>query len=214
MYARARPHPLAGPAGELVPFVPSELRYRVVANGHHEGPVPAGDPGTFFTLELMRSLALADAGLLTSVAERIIGTTGNPLARLRAFLSERVRFTHDPAGVELLQAPTVQLATIRSRGTAAGDCDDVAVLGAALGLAAGYPARFVVLRFEPEGPYEHVYAELRGPHGWFELDTTRQQQRVPASFKPAARATFDVGAPDDVLKIGVRMQRRGLPAGF
>lgn len=213
MYARPRAQLGGAPVRVLDP-VPSELRYRVVANGHHEGPVPAGDPGTFFTLALMRELARADAPLLVEVADRIIGTTGNPLARIRAFLSERVRFTHDPAGVELLKAPAYQLASIRSRGSTAGDCDDVAILGAALGLAAGYPARFVVLRFEPEGPYEHVYAELRGPHGWFELDTTRQQQRVPASFKPAARATFDVGAPDDVLKIGVRMQRRGLPAGF
>lgn len=169
------------------------------------GEVPDGDVGTFFTLELMRATVLADVGapLLVQTARSIVSGAGHPLKGIRAirrYLSERVRFTRDPATVELLQSPRYQLSVIQARGTVPGDCDDIAILGAALGLAAGFPARFKVLRFDKLGPFEHVYTELRGPTGWIELDTSREAQRVPPSVQPAAVETFDVGAPGNDVR--------------
>lgn len=187
----------ASPVRVLDP-VPASLRVRIVQHaGEREGPVPDGDTGTFFTLALMRDLVRADVPLLAPHLPRIVGP-GNLLVAVRRFLAEHVVFRHDPTGVELLKAPAYQLAAIRARGTVTGDCDDIATLGAALGLAAGFPARFVVLRFDPGGPFEHVYTELRGPSGWVELDTSRELQRVPRGVEPAETATFDVGAPGHV----------------
>lgn len=202
MYVRAQRAQLGAAAPAAARELAPPLRFRIVRNGHTHGELPDGDAGTFYTLGLMRELALQDAPLLDAVAGRIISTaaTGDPLAAIRRFLLERVRFRHDPEGVELIAAPLVQLGAIRDRGASAGDCDDVATLGAALGLAAGYPARFVVLRFDPGAPFEHVFTELRGPLGWVELDTTRELQRVPASVRPTETVTFDVGAPDGVLQ--------------
>ncbi|MEE8177710.1 MAG: hypothetical protein V3T65_06925 [Acidobacteriota bacterium] len=59
-------------------------------------------------------------------------------------------------------------------GAAQVDCDDAAVLSAALGKAVGLKPRFVVLGFEgPTGPYRHVYTELFDGVAWTEMDVTR-----------------------------------------
>lgn len=160
--------------------------------------IPAGEPGTVATLEVMAELAHEGARdrLLKQAARHIVGyTTGSPLGRaraIRAFLARHVRFYPDPFELELVSAPRLQLEHIRTDGYVTGDCDDIATLGAALGLASGLPARFVVLAFDPSGPWEHVYTELRTPDGWAELDTSREMQRVPPDFQPARVATFDV----------------------
>lgn len=206
MYVRRSGALGAAPVRVLDPVPP--LRVRVVKHaGETEGVVPEGDAGTFFTLALMRDLVRADVPLLAPHLRHIVGV-GNPLVALRRFLAEHVRFRHDPTGVELLKAPAYQLAAIRARGIVTGDCDDIATLGAALGLAAGFPARFVVLRFDPGGPFEHVFTELRGPSGWVELDTSRELQRIPRGVEPAEKATFDVGAPRDVQHQFLRRLRR------
>jgi len=68
------------------------------------------------------------------------------------------------------------------RGVAQVDCDDVAMLGAALGKAVGLRARFVAVAFGPRGaPYRHVWAELgpRTNNVWLDMDTTRPAQGLP-----------------------------------
>lgn len=88
------------------------------------------------------------------------------------------RFVRDPTGIELLHRPERLLDQIAAGGYAIGDCDDAAILGAALGKAVGFSARFVVLGFfGPRGPFSHVYTELWTGTGWRELDITRTPQR-------------------------------------
>lgn len=101
---------------------------------------------------------------------------GEAARRIRAFLADRVRFVHDPPGVELIRTPDLMLETILARGHAIGDCDDVAVLGAALAMAAGLSCRYVLVALHPSDPFEHVYTEVLTPEGAIELDTTRPAQ--------------------------------------
>jgi transglutaminase-like putative cysteine protease len=158
--------------------------------------IPDGDAGTMATLRKMRELARVSAPtpLLQRTGRYIVGSGGAPrgAARIRRFLARHVRFHPDPFMLELVQTPRLQLERIRTAGYVLGDCDDIATLGAALGLAVHLAARFVVLAFDPAGPWEHVYCELLTPDGWAELDTSREMQRVPPDFQPARVATFDV----------------------
>ncbi|MGE0160724.1 MAG: transglutaminase domain-containing protein [Gemmatimonadales bacterium] len=161
--------------------------------------IPSGSLGIEWTVWRMRRL-VADAQrspLLVETARRIVGD--NPRAagfrnsteaaeHIRAFLEGGVRFEHDPAGTELLKPPDMMLEEIELNGQAAGDCDDVAVLGAALGRAVGLPARFRLLAFRPGAPYEHVYTELLTDGGWRELDTTKPHQ-LPSGLRIVRTST-------------------------
>lgn len=151
--------------------------------------IPRGDAGTIATLGHMRRLANRGVRhpLTVGLAGRIVeGAGGNRRAQarsLRSWLASTIEFQADPYRVELLRTVPEMLTEIRSRGFGAYDCDDVAILGAALGKAAGLPARFAVLGFlHPSFPYRHVYTELDGD-GWVELDITR-----PLRLPPVARA--------------------------
>ena len=96
------------------------------------------------------------------------------LYALRGWLGRVWRFRRDPHGVELVHRPERLLDQFSSWGYVLGDCDDAAVLGAALGKALGFTSRFVVLGFfGPRMPFSHVYTEVRGPRGWVDLDVTR-----------------------------------------
>lgn len=136
----------------------------------------------------MRALVRREYGLpiVRETAVALVRGTGThseaQAALIRRFLDEHVSFLRDPRGIELLTAPATQLTTIRTLGSASGDCDDVAVLGAALGLAVGLRARFVVVGRQQ---FEHVFTVLGDPSGrsWWEVDTTRPFQSIPAELQ-------------------------------
>lgn len=137
---------------------------------------------------LVRS-ALGDP-LLDGTVRAIVSDAGphNAAAHIRRFLERTTRFVEDPPGVELIRTPAFMLEKVECEGYAEGDCDDVAVLGAALGLSAGLPARFVLYAFEGGALYEHVFTELMTPAGAVELDTTRPAQ-MPPGIVVARQAT-------------------------
>ncbi len=93
--------------------------------------------------------------------------------QLRAWISGHVRFARDPVGVELLHTPVYMLTEIAERYYVQGDCDDVAILAAALAKAVGLPARFVAVAFVGHVGYMHVFAEVLVRGRWREMDTTR-----------------------------------------
>jgi hypothetical protein len=103
-------------------------------------------------------------------------------ALIRRWLQSHVQFVRDPDGLEWLTAPADQLRELRANGRIYGDCDDVAVLGAALGLSVGMRARFVMLG--PPEQFIHVFTVLGDPRGaaWWELDTTRPMQTIPPAL--------------------------------
>lgn len=121
--------------------------------------------------------------LVVETAGRVAGMGASPGERarlIREWVDNHVHFTPDPYLVELLKSPEYMLRFILAEGVATGDCDDVALLTAALGMAVGIPARFVLLSFASGQPFRHVYTELGTPcEGWVEMDTTRPDQFPP-----------------------------------
>lgn len=159
-------------------YLPTEL---VPDSWATETWIPPGNLGIAITVWKMRRLARLGARdpLLRRVAWSIASSSSDPTDvayGIRSFLEGANRFEFDPDGVELLKTVRYQMRELEHRGEVIGDCDDVAILGAALGHAVGLPARFVLLAFQHGAPYEHVYAELLTPEGWLELDTTKPQQ--------------------------------------
>lgn len=157
--------------------------------------IPWGNWGVRKTLRRMRKLVRdAQASpLLIETAGSIVSTHGpaNKAHRIRDYLAATVQFVPDPVGIELIRSPVYMLRQIESKGTARGDCDDVATLGAALGKAVGMPARFVVQSFAAGQPYGHVFTELATPAGWVELDTTAPAQ-IPAGLTVHSEETYHV----------------------
>ena len=145
--------------------------------------IPAGHVGIEWTVDHMRRLARdgARAELVREAAAELVdGAEGREAAeRIRAYLAESMVFKFDPPGVELIRTPELLVRQIECHGYAVGDCDDVATLGAALGLAVGLVPTYVLVGFSDSAPFAHVYTELATEAGAVELDTTR-----PAQFPP------------------------------
>jgi transglutaminase-like putative cysteine protease len=163
--------------------------------------IPTGDFGTLATLGHMRRLAreaVANPLVRATAVAATDGTGGKDAfaqaMAIRNWLVRNTAFLRDPNGTELLHSPRYMLAALRTLGPPLRiDCDDVAVLGAALGGAVGLRARFVVAAFfSPSAPFRHVWTELSAPWGtvvgtrWVELDTTRSGQSLP-SFNAISR---------------------------
>ena len=146
--------------------------------------IPANNRGVMLTLDLMAALVRDPSSTLRAEAASIasgVPPDAFPLV-LREWLAAHVVQEADPYNVELVRSPDWSLAIIQERGQVAGDCDDVATLGAAIGLAAGFLVRFVVLAWGET--YSHVYAEIQAPGPppiWYELDI----HRPPAGEAPA-----------------------------
>lgn len=151
------------------------------------GWIPGGDAGAFATLAQMRQLVRkAQLDPLTrEVATSIIRYEsprdgGGQARALREWLATHLQFTKDPRGLELLQEPRAMLQVIVERYAVQGDCDDAAILGAALATAVGLPARFRVMAFgAPDAPYQHVVTDVLTPQGWLDFDITRSSRSSP-----------------------------------
>lgn len=108
------------------------------------------------------------------------------------WLGERFRFVRDPLGVELLHEPRYMLQVVGQRAVFSGDCDDAAILGAALAKAVGLRSRFRAIGFQPGGPLVHVIADVRTPRGWVQLDVTRPAQFANGAPRIARRLIVEV----------------------
>lgn len=148
-----------------------------------------GDLGTYVTLAQMKGLVNNESthplvrGLAAKLARESGSQDSTDHARaIHDWMEERTTFLRDPSGVEALHGPALMVNGILTDGSIAIDCDDVAILAAALGKAIGLHARFVVVGFSPQGPFRHVWAELRARaqgSPWVEFDLTRQDQDLP-----------------------------------
>jgi len=159
--------------------------------------IPAGDPGTRATVGVMIQLITAasmhpdirDMAYTIMRPDKLKPTTS--IYALREWLRLVMPLVRDPITAEALTDPVAALYRIQLDGRAPGDCDDVAMLGAALALSVGFRTRLVVVGFKGTGPltaldsldpFLHIWAEVAPPTGtlvWTELDTTRPMQRVP-----------------------------------
>jgi hypothetical protein len=145
--------------------------------------IPEGDSGTLATVRRMRALVIdrcAHPAIRDVAVSLGLGLQPHAQASaIRTWLAAHIRFQADPETTELLHDPVLMAQWIRERGIIGVDCDDVAIMGAALGCSLGIPTRFVVVGFfSPNAPYTHVWAELFDGRDWRELDTTRMVQGI------------------------------------
>lgn len=156
--------------------------------------IPDGDTGTMATLQVMRTLARQGALdpvvrlAASAVVRGLAPASGVEQAQaVRAWVTDHTAFLADPLYAEALHMPGWQVRQILTRGLVAVDCDDVAMLAAALGLSIGLRARFVVVGFSsPNAPFRHVWCDLAPVTRdvWVAIDPTRPQQaldRVPVT---------------------------------
>jgi hypothetical protein len=146
-----------------------------------------GDSGNYSTLRVMRRLARqqchhpvvrARAAFLTMDAS----SADHAIQSIRSYMAG-FPFVEDPEPDEVVWEPQLLIraydaGVLGRQGNIGPDCDDQATLGAALGMACGFQARFVAIAFVDKGaPLSHVYTEL-SPDGvtWTELDSTRPAQ--------------------------------------
>lgn len=147
--------------------------------------LPADPDGqTRTTLEHMRAVvnaSLRTPAVLETAAGIVQGIDGRDTVgqadALRRWLAMHLAFLPDPQGQETLRTPLYQLELIARGRRAQVDCDDAAILSAALGKAIGLEARFVALAFKG-GPYRHVLTELRTTRGWRDMDVTSDAVRI------------------------------------
>lgn len=150
--------------------------------------IGGGDRGNFSTLSVMRVVARQQSRHPVVVAQARFLANGpdaeHAISSIRSYLAS-FPFYDDPASGEALTEPQLAI-RLQAAGKLANaayhewgfDCDDVAVLGAALGLAAGLRARFVAIRFPTPldrfPALSHVFTEIApsGTHRWHDLDTT------------------------------------------
>lgn len=131
-------------------------------------------------------------------------------ARIRAWLARYVRFVPDPVRDELIHDPVVMLETLARDGVAAGDCDDVATLGATLAESVGLPARFRVLGFDaPGAPFSHVYAEVLAGSRWMELDTTRQIPIIERDRRTSRTGVWEIASGESMLGCACQFSMEG-----
>lgn len=93
---------------------------------------------------------------------------------IHRYVRDEIRYVKDIEGVETLATP---IETIRM---GQGDCDDKALLAAALLISIGHPVRFVAVGRQP-GEFEHVLIETLIANKWIPVETT---ENVPVGWYP------------------------------
>lgn len=137
--------------------------------------IPFGDAGSFATVARMRNM------IDNAIRSPLVVETAHDIAQrfparahvrialgIRDWLKENFLFVRDPVGVELIRTPEYQLRQFQVRKRITGDCDDVAVLGCALGKAVGIPCKLVTIGFDGGGSpgiLSHVFGVLVAPNG-------------------------------------------------
>ncbi|MEL7832795.1 transglutaminase-like domain-containing protein [Fodinibius sp. Rm-B-1B1-1] len=81
------------------------------------------------------------------------------------WITKNINYVRDPWNIERIQSPDV---TIRQK---AGDCDDHAILSAALLQSLGIQTGFRIVS-RTGRTYDHIYTVFRSPEGWKSFDTT------------------------------------------
>jgi hypothetical protein len=129
-----------------------------------------GQRGTWQTIDAMVKLcheAVLDEQVRQAALAICAPVAGHDfdgeVRRLYEWVRDNVTFRRDPLNVERVQTP------INTLNFKTGDCDDQALLLAALLSSLGHPCQFIVQAADGETP-DHVYLEAALGNQWVSLD--------------------------------------------
>ncbi len=135
------------------------------------GQAVVPQPTVMDVVQWMRKFAHQGKGddLVRSTVEDICRdiTPGNYAAEMLAcyyWVCANIRYMRDPHSLERVSAPR----NVLERGTE--DCESIATLIAAMGMACGNQMAFCICSFSNPPVPSHAYAMVRSPGGWIPLD--------------------------------------------
>jgi transglutaminase-like putative cysteine protease len=99
---------------------------------------------------------------------RGVNTFAAQAQAIQAWVQQNIEYRRDPPDVELVQTPQV---TMQLR---AGDCDDQAVLTAALLQATGHPSQFIAVGLRGD-PLSHVLTQTLIGTSWVAVETIERR---------------------------------------
>lgn len=115
------------------------------------------------------------------------------------YVLRHTRYMRDPRTVELVRAPHVVVAELERGGRPSLDCDDLAVLLAALCLSVGGHVEFVTVAFRHmfhmgERQYSHVFMRAQDPRTkqWIVLDPVAAERTSKMLRDVRASKTWSV----------------------
>lgn len=171
-----------------------------------------GFKGTDETVAAMSKVAMGIYGArsqkIRAAARNILAAAGVPEKDYRGeaialgkWVRDNIRYLRDPYGQETIAHPEETLFNFGM-----GDCDDQAVLLAALLTSVGIPTRFKVMGQMPH-QYSHVYLQAKPAGEWITMDPIMTQKpigwEVPKN-KRVIEKTFPVNGPDGLVQSGMQ----------
>lgn len=168
--------------------------------------LPRGEAGIAETLRLMAVNVLASQQVpsLIHLASTITANVRSKdwraeAAAVQNWVRQNIRYTRDPAALELIQSPRITLERKQ------GDCDDHSQLVAVLLSCLGHEVRFVAVGPAP-GRYGHVYAETLINGTWTPVETTEPWAlgQQPPAAKQVSRMVFAIATAqgDELNQLG------------
>lgn len=128
--------------------------------------LPNGEKGNLLTVEFMKKVARERSKdpIVRQLACNIIKQYRVPSMHyaqeawaIGDWVKNNFRYVRDTRGVETLQDPLTMIDQIK-RGNGQGDCDDHALLIAALLLSIGHSPRFKIVKYNKYAPsFAHIY---------------------------------------------------------
>jgi transglutaminase-like putative cysteine protease len=147
--------------------IPQNLRTTVTL-----AAIPDGVAGIRATLALMVKLAQLSKSSFAVRSRALSLVRALPqkdyfseVKAIHEFVRDSIRYVKDIEGVETLASPDKTLLMQQ------GDCDDKALLAAALLLSVGHPVRFVAVGDSPNN-FIHVLIETKVALKWWPVETT------------------------------------------
>ena len=104
---------------------------------------------------------------------------------------EKIRYTSDPQGVELVYYPSKMYEMFSREGRWCGDCDDFSLFIMSLLISLGHETRVTLVGFSREKEsYEHVFIEtnIRGC-GWVTVDPSTHEQSIKKTREMLSKVT-------------------------
>lgn len=159
------------------------------------GSIPDGKQGTYETLRLMANLVRQwkkspdvrnkATALCAGVPHK---DSFGEIHALFVYVRDAIRYVGDVSDLETISTPDITI------DTAAGDCDDKALLLASLLESIGYKTRFVAMGWnDGSGEFSHVVSQVKFGVRWLNLETTEGDAIEPGWYPDPA--------PDNALEV-------------